>query len=1160
MRHLDIVLCGRSNALAHLKQELEQMGHKAHLLISDNDTDHCLLKAPDLVIDDASLAHLLNYPPCHRLSLRVQSDNVSDVFSPLQIHCLWRPADCDWMSLGHREIRAEIAGNGADLSRNAIEQVVQMASLHIGRFSRSDDYLDDRRPPFLDADSLSSLTLLDQLAWLHRHNATKDTAVLEEARQTFVQRLAASMLANAERAALKEDGRTTSYAQLHAYSVAIQERIQPLMQASAEGLTVIGISLPKGTALYAAILAVIGCGAVYLPLDPNHPAERRAAILKHAGVSMLIQDTEACSALPELATLNISDLDFFHHSDSIKGCSRVALATRQSLLRVDLEGSQPCVAIYTSGTTGHPKGVLLTIDNLSHFCAWYARYVRLSERSRALQFSTINFDASLLDIFPTLIQGAELIVPTEDQRRDPVALAELIEQEQVTHAFLPPALLSIIPLESLFSMKHVVTGGDVCEPSVIAQLAGQCELHNIYGPTETTVLATCRTFEQGDSNRNLGVPIANTAIYLLDELGQPVGESDSGEIYIAGPGVGAGYLDAVQMTSERYRLHELPDGKHLRLYRTGDLARWTDEGIQIIGRLDNQVKIRGFRVEPEEIEHLLQASQLFHQLVVVIDNQRRILTFFSQPQNGDGQRAIDQLQAYAINHLPDYMRPSAYCLLDQLPATANGKVDRRALKEMPVNYKTQGPHKAPQNATQQQLLDLWSRLLDMPAPDISVDDSFFNLGGHSILLSQMLMGIRDTFGKGVSINRFIEQPTLINLANLVDQDVEGAATVSPQALHDATIRPEIDVLPISRMGDVHKVIVTGSNGFLGVHIVEALLELGSTEVACLVRESAGMTAQQRFEQALIQNRLEHLDLSRVKVLAADISKPRLGLSDADYELLDREYGVLIYNAANVNHVLDYESLVKDNVTPVLECLQLCEGRSKKIFNFISTLSASSTVDEQGRVLEEPPAFTPPIYIRNGYNLSKWVAERILWSASESGVLVNLYRPGNIAFNTRSGVCQPHQNRLMLMLKGSLQLKEVPELALNFDLMPVDFLARFIAFHASRNHPPRAVFNLHNPLPLTWTHYLEAFRTAGHDFQMVPVTQWQQRLSAIDSDNALFGVVGFYLNGFEEDIGDISMIEYRNALSGIRSMGEDYPAKNSALLKKGCDYLKQIDFI
>ncbi|MBN2975069.1 amino acid adenylation domain-containing protein [Pseudomonas lactucae] len=1157
MRHLDIVLCGRSHALACLTQELEQMGHTAHLLTSDNAIDLCRLPVPDLLIDDASTAQLPHYPSCQRLSLRAHSDNASDVFAPVRVDCLWRPGDGDWMLLGRLEVCADAAGNGADLAHEAVAQVVEMASMHIGRFSRSADYLEVPREPVRALDRLSSLTLIDSLVWCHHHNATVNTGILEDAKRPFIQRLADSLLINAERNALKVQGRGMSYAQLHAYSVAIQERLQPLLEISTGGVTVVAISLPKGTALYAAILAVLGCGAVYLPLDPNHPVERRTAILKHSGACLLIQDTQADDPLPGLATLDISHLDFFHHG--AQGYSRVALAPDQRLLRVALSGSAPCVAIYTSGTTGQPKGVLLTVDNLSHFCAWYALYVELSHDSRALQFSTINFDASLLDIFPTLIQGGELIVPTEDQRRDPVALAELIQQEQVTHAFLPPALLSIIQLKSLYGIQHLVTGGDVCEPQVIEQLVGHCALHNIYGPTETTVLATCRTFQPADNNRNLGVPIANTSVYLLDEHGQPVGEADSGEIHIAGR-VGAGYLGALEMTAERYRLHELPDGQRVRLYRTGDLARWTREGIQIIGRLDNQVKIRGFRVEPEEIEHLLQSSQLFRQLAVVIDNQRRILAFFSQPQNAEGQVASEKLQAYALKHLPDYMRPSAYCLLERLPATANGKIDRKALRDLPVNYKTQGPHLAPQNITQQQLLELWSRLLDLPAEDISVDDSFFNLGGHSILLSQMLMGIRETFSKGVSINRFIEQPTLINLANLIDQHVDATATVSPQALQDAMIRPELDVLPISRLGNIHKVIVTGSNGFLGVHIVEALLELGSTEVACLVRESAGMSAQQRFEQALIQNRLEHLDLSRVKVLAADISKPRLGLSEQDYEWLDREYGVLIYNAANVNHVLDYESLVKDNVTPVLECLQLCEGRSKKIFNFISTLSASSTVDEQGRVLEEPPAFTPPIYIRNGYNLSKWVAERILWNASESGVWVNLYRPGNIAFNTRTGVCQPHQNRLMLMLKGSLQLKEVPELALNFDLMPVDFLARFIAFHASRHNRSKAVFNLHNPQPLSWTHYVEAFRAAGHDFQMVPVTQWQQRLSAIDSNNALFGVVGFYLNGFEEDIGDISMIEYRNALSGIQSMGEDYPAKSSALLQKGCDYLKQIDFI
>lgn len=359
---------------------------------------------------------------------------------------------------------------------------------------------------------------------------------------------------------------------------------------------------------------------------------------------------------------------------------------------------------------------------------------------------------------------------------------------------------------------------------------------------------------------------------------------------------------------------------------------------------------------------------------------------------------------------------------------------------------------------------------------------------------------------------------------------------------------------------MHKVLVTGANSFLGVHIVEALLEWGASEVACLVRETPTQSAAERFAQALRDNRLEHLDLSRVRVHAADISQPQLGLAAQVYERIDREYGALVHNAANVNHVLDYPALARDNVEPLFECLRLCEGRSKKVFNFVSTLSASSSIDAQGRVLEQPPAATPPIYIRNGYNLSKWVGERILQRAREQGVWVNLYRPGNISFNSQSGVCQPHRNRLMLMLKGSLQLGQVPQLAMNFDLMPVDFLARFIAFHASRYQPAHAVFNLHNPQPLSWEAYVASFREAGREFRMVSVADWQRQLGRVDRDNALFGVLGFYLNGFEEDIGDISLIGHANAEAGVRRMGADYPAKDPALLRKGCQYLKDIRFI
>jgi thioester reductase-like protein len=494
-----------------------------------------------------------------------------------------------------------------------------------------------------------------------------------------------------------------------------------------------------------------------------------------------------------------------------------------------------------------------------------------------------------------------------------------------------------------------------------------------------------------------------------------------------------------------------------------------------------------------------------------------------------------------------------------MPYASNGKVDRKALLELPVTVSESAARRLPVNTDEALLLEIWSELLELPASDISTDESFFNLGGHSILLSRMLLRLREEFGRSISINRFIELPTIAKLATLV-RGSGSEEVLSEQALADAARELHVQPLPISRLGDVHKVIVTGANSFVGVHIVEALLAWGAREVACLVRDGSGQSAVERFAQALRENRLEHLDMSRVRVYPADITRPRLGLADEVYQRLDREFGALVHNAANVNHVLDYESLARDNVEPIFECLRLCEGHSKKIFNFVSTLSASSTISADGQVLELPAALTPPIYIKNGYNLSKWVAERILERARERGVQVNLYRPGNISFNSLTGVCQPHKNRLMLMLKGSIQLGQVPEFALNFDLMPVDFLARFIAFHASRYQPEKAVFNLHNPEPLSWDRYVASFREAGREFSLVSVADWQQQLGRVDSDNALFGVLGFYLNGFEEDIGDISKIGHDNAQAGVRQMGARYPEKSPALLRRGCDYLKEINFI
>ncbi|SDA94040.1 amino acid adenylation domain-containing protein/thioester reductase domain-containing protein [Pseudomonas sp. NFACC15-1] len=1140
MRRLDIAVPGTSQAMTELARELELHGHA---VVRHSPAGH---DAVDLLIDDGTTPRAIEARSC--LQIRVALCTLPGETLPQPVLVFRYGAQ---RLLCQEVIAPQRDGNGQSLRLRTLATLVDTGARLVSQLSRDETCFDHW--PTVHADAIDppllGLDALEPLAFEHGLNRPTVPWLLAAADVPVMHSIEQRLLDDATQPALWVDGHLTDYKTLRSLALRMQQAMLASLRPATDRPLVIGVCLPKSMQLYAAILAVLGCGAVYLPLDPQHPAQRRRFILDNAKADLLLHDGDNDLDDVALPALDVQRLPVLKSS------------IPASLIRRTVNIDEPAVAIYTSGTTGQPKGVLLSHRNLSHFCAWYGDYVGLQRDSRALQFSTINFDASLLDILPTFIHGALLVVPNEDQRRDPQQLVALIRQQHVSHAFLPPALLSVMPLDTPLGLAHLITGGDVCEPFVIERLAPQCRFHNIYGPTETTVLATTRQFGVGDNNRNLGVPIANGRVLILDEQLQPVPQGVPGELYIAGPGVGLGYLNDPALTATRYLDLALPTGQALRVYRTGDIGQWTDNGIELCGRRDNQVKIRGFRVEPEEIEHCLRDSQLFRQVAVGVDEKRRILAFLVHPEQTPPGAALQALREHVQNSLPSYMHPAAYVELPSLPYTSNGKVDRRALLAMAVQVHVDGQRRQPQNALETQLQQLWAELLELPVDDIATDESFFNLGGHSILLSRLLLSIRQVFGRSLSINRFIEAPTLMTLAKLLDDpEHSNASVLNPQAFIDAEAELNLDPLPISQCGDVHKVVVTGANSFLGVHIVEALLAWGATEVACLVRASAEHSAAERFSQALRDNHLTHLDLDRVSVYAADITQPQLGLPDDVYARIDRTFGALVHNAAHVNHVLDYGSLARDNVEPIFECLRLCEGRSKKIFNFVSTLSASSALDADGQVLEQPAAETPPIYIKNGYNLSKWVGERILQRARDRGVWVNLFRPGNISFNSLTGVCQPHKNRLMLMLKGSIQLGQVPDLSLNFDLMPVDFLARFIAFHASRYQPTQAVFNLHNPQPLSWDAYVASFRDSGREFSLVSVAEWQRQLARVDADNALFGVLGFYLNGFEEDIGDISLISHDNARAGVRQMGASYPEKSPALLRRGADYLKAIDFI
>jgi len=1138
MKQLTIWLLGRGELLRALNEELTAFGHTC---VPQTAPVTILPAQPlDVMIEDGSLPLAASYRrdlgAATQIALEVTTGAIDEGGLP-EVALAARASQA---LLLYSQVVVDHAGNGRVLHEHALAQWVPALAELVAEFAR--DGAAGALPDREQVDARGSLGMLafDTIAYRHRINDTAAPDLLALAREPLAWRLEEAFARYSALTALSCGASTWTYAQLRSAAEPVRQYVLGLEPQAQP--PVIGVCMSKTPQLFASVLGILLAGGVYLPLEPAHPLERRRYILENSGARVLFHSGEEQPVEGDWKLENIAWLQ------------TQTSAAAQPALTAD----SPCMALYTSGTTGQPKGVLLSQHNLSHFTAWYAAHVALDQTSRVLQFSTLSFDSATIDIFPTWLSGATLVVANEEQRRDPTLLAALISEERLSHGFLPPAILSVLPLERLANMACVTTGGDVCEPWVIDTLASQCRFLNLYGPTEATVLVTACQFQPGQSNRLLGSPIANSQVWLLAEDGRPVRNDEVGELHIIGPGVGLGYIANPTHTAERYIDVQLPDASSVRAYRTGDLARWRPEGLELLGRKDNQVKIRGLRVEPEEVECCLREARVCEQVAVIIDARHRILAFVARPVSTD-MPLEGALRQHIAARLPGYMHPAHYIELSTLPVATNGKVDRQALHTIAIPSLC-AVVEAPRTLCQEQLQSLWAELLEVHPQEISTGESFFNLGGHSILLSKMLLGLRERFNRSVSINRFIESPTIERLEQLLQAEQGNpSGLISPQALEDAERPIQLIPLPLSQLGDVHKVVVTGANSFVGVHIVAALLDWGASEVACLVRAGKTESAKERFDAALVDNYL-HIDQSRVKVFAADMTQPLLGLSQADHGYLDNHYGAVIHNAANVNHVLDYASLVPENVEPLFALLKFCEGRRKKILNFVSTLSACSAVDQNGDVLERGAIETPPIYIRNGYNLSKWVAERLLERAGEMGCFVNVFRPGNISFNSKTGVCQPHKNRLMLMLKGSLQLAAVPALDMTFDLMPVDFLAKLIAFQSSRYEPGAAVFNLHNPQPLSWVDYVACFAAAGHAFDLVSIATWQARLQDVDKDNALFGVLGFYLNGFEEDIGDISRIHHANAAAAVARMGDHYPAKNPELLARGVTYLQSIGFL
>ena len=531
----------------------------------------------------------------------------------------------------------------------------------------------------------------------------------------------------------------------------IQQGLQPEQR--------VGICLERSKELVIAALAVFKTGGAYVPLEPTYPIERLRFMVQDAQVALLLTTSHLAHslALPVERTLCL-DAEWptiMQEADTAPNRS--------------VTPDQLAYVLYTSGSTGQPKGVMVEHRGVGNLARAQSKAFGVEPGTRVLQFAPFCFDASVSEIFVTLLSGGTLCMASQDQLMPGPDLVELLHEQAVNVLTCPPSVWATLPADRFPALRTVVSAGEACPPDLVERwaLPGR-RFINAYGPTETTVCATLTECQPSGEPPAIGRPIDNTRVYLLDAHRQLVPIGMPGELYVSGVGLARGYWNRPNLSAESFVAN--PFEAETQMYRTGDLARWRIQPdgsamLEFLGRGDQQVKIRGSRVEIGEIEAALAQHANVRQCVVTAHQtgSETRLSAYWLPRDLSMATQTGELRAFLKNRLPDYMLPYAFIRLEALPLLPNGKIDARALPQLDCSRPDlEDSYTAPRDAVEALLASIWAESLRLEA--VGIEDNFFALGGHSLLITQVLAQIADIFQVELPARVFLDSPTVAGLA------------------------------------------------------------------------------------------------------------------------------------------------------------------------------------------------------------------------------------------------------------------------------------------------------------------------------------------------------------------------------------------------------------
>ena len=918
---------------------------------------------------------------------------------------------------------------------------------------------------------------------------------------------------------------------------------------------IVAFALPRKSYLIATMLGILKAGAAYLPINANYPQDRIEYMLSDSNSTFFVTED------------NIAELLSCDHHDN-----------RQNIIGSD----SLCYCIYTSGSTGKPKAVAVSHQNVHNFILSNAGSFQSSVVNKCeciLATNSIVFDITVQDILLPLLNGLSVVLSESDDITHIAQLTTTVPDGKtgliITPTKLQMYMQSEVFCKNLSRFSVIMVGAETFPGILFEELRTYTNavIYNGYGPTETT----CGVLYAEIHNSidiTIGKPIANTQIYIVDKYMKLVPIGVTGELCIAGDGVGTGYLNRPELTAEKFIDNPFGEGK---LYKTGDLAYWREDGnIAYVGRNDFQVKIRGLRIELGEIENAIDSIDGISQAVVVVrknNEGRQLICAFYTGAEVDAK----EIRNHIGKKLPKYMLPHIFTHLDEMPLTSSGKVNRKALPEVDLeNVANDTEYVQPENKQQKLLCGLMEQILDVTP--VGIADDFFDLGGDSLKAIEF---VSKAHNEGIYFNlqNVFDHPTVKELWECIengDKQEISFADVDFSAANAILEKNKPECITAPKKCEVGNILLAGATGYLGIHILADFLEHDDGTAYCLVRGKDQADSAARLNKLLdFYFGGKYVDSERIQVICADLQKDNLGLDENTYAMLLGAVNTVINTAASVKHYGSYKYFYEANVETTKRLIDFCKAANAKLIH-TSTLSVSgNSFGDQfdGFISEtEKHFYESSLYIEqpleNVYARSKFEAEKAVLDAMADGLQANIMRMGNLTNRLSDGVFQKNyeSNAFLQRVKGVLELGMFPDYLMDLyaEFTPIDEAANAIMTIARHFSTEQTVFHINSIKVVCFDKLFRIFNDLGFKVDIVGGAVFTDALRKTAEQTGTAHIFETFINDMDENdqLSYDSNIRIENDLTVqyLKSLGFEWADIGMEYLRKYVEYFKQIGYM